>query len=95
VRGADGANLTNVKRLLSQFEEHLKEAGIGQVSEILDGDPPFQPRGCIAQAWSVAELLRVALVVAEAERKTAADVDAFALGQASLHPQSTRAASRP
>ncbi len=41
------------------FEEHLHEAGIGQISEIFDGDPPHRPRGCIAQAWSVAELLRV------------------------------------
>ncbi len=42
------------------FADHLKDAGLGQVSEILDGDPPHTPRGCIAQAWSVAELLRVA-----------------------------------
>ena len=34
---------------------------LGQVSEIFDGDPPHAPRGCIAQAWSVAELLRVAV----------------------------------
>ena len=44
---------------LAQFAPHLKEAGAGQVSEIFDGDPPFAPRGCIAQAWSVAELLRL------------------------------------
>jgi len=44
---------------LAQFEPHLSEAGVGQVSEIFDGDPPFAPRGCIAQAWSVAELLRL------------------------------------
>jgi glycogen debranching enzyme len=31
---------------------------LGQVSEIFDGDAPHQPRGCVAQAWSVAELLR-------------------------------------
>ena len=46
-------------RLLEGFEEHLSEAGLGQISEIFDGDPPHKPRGCIAQAWSVAELLRV------------------------------------
>lgn len=40
------------------FKSHLKEAGLGQISEIFDGDPPHAPRGCIAQAWSVAELLR-------------------------------------
>src|SRR5689334_3658183 len=43
---------------LENFEQHLHEAGLGQVSEIFDGDPPHNPRGCIAQAWSVAELLR-------------------------------------
>jgi glycogen debranching enzyme len=36
----------------------LAEAGLGSISEIFDADPPFTPRGCIAQAWSVAELLR-------------------------------------
>jgi predicted glycogen debranching enzyme len=44
----------------AQFEEHLTEAGLGQVSEIFDGDAPHAPRGCIAQAWSVSELLRIA-----------------------------------
>jgi predicted glycogen debranching enzyme len=46
--------------LLAGFGEHLQEAGIGQVSEIFDADAPHEARGCIAQAWSVAELLRVA-----------------------------------
>ena len=48
-------------RWLEPFRNHLREAGLGQVSEIFDGDPPHRPRGCIAQAWSVAELLRAAL----------------------------------
>ena len=46
------------RRLLDGFEPHLAEAGIGSISEIFDADPPFTPRGCIAQAWSVAEVLR-------------------------------------
>jgi len=46
---------------LEPFRKHLREAGLGQVSEILDGDPPHHPRGCIAQAWSMAELLRAAV----------------------------------
>lgn len=37
---------------------HLADHGVGSISEIFDGDSPFTPRGCIAQAWSVAELLR-------------------------------------
>ncbi|HEX2151223.1 MAG TPA: amylo-alpha-1,6-glucosidase [Stellaceae bacterium] len=44
---------------LSGFEAHLGEAAIGSISEIFDADPPFTPRGCVAQAWSVAEVLRV------------------------------------
>ena len=46
---------------LSQFQAHLNEACLGQVSEIFDGDAPHTPRGCVAQAWSVAELLRAAI----------------------------------
>jgi predicted glycogen debranching enzyme len=46
---------------LAAFHSHLSEAGLGQISEIFDGDAPHTPRGCIAQAWSVAELLRAAL----------------------------------
>ncbi|NJL48193.1 MAG: glycogen debranching protein [Leptolyngbyaceae cyanobacterium SM2_5_2] len=38
---------------------HLSSHGLGTISEIFDGDPPFTPRGCLAQAWSVAETLRV------------------------------------
>jgi glycogen debranching enzyme len=38
--------------------QHLEAHGIGSISEIFDGDPPFTPRGCTAQAWGVAEVLR-------------------------------------
>jgi predicted glycogen debranching enzyme len=41
------------------FVPHLDQACIGSISEIFDAEPPFTPRGCIAQAWSVAEVLRV------------------------------------
>ena len=47
-----------VKHWLTGFHEHLRVAGLGQISELADGDPPDAPGGCIAQAWSVAELLR-------------------------------------
>jgi predicted glycogen debranching enzyme len=46
-------------RLFSPLAHHLSDAGLGSISEIFDGDPPHAPRGCIAQAWSVAEVLRV------------------------------------
>ncbi|HET9648629.1 MAG TPA: amylo-alpha-1,6-glucosidase [Microlunatus sp.] len=49
--------------LLMPFGDHLASAGLGTISEIFSGDPPFTPVGCIAQAWSVAEVLRsVALI---------------------------------
>jgi len=44
--------------LLRAIRPHLREACIGQVSEIMDAGAPFEPRGCFAQAWGVAELLR-------------------------------------
>jgi predicted glycogen debranching enzyme len=44
--------------LLRGLEQHLAEAGMGTVSEVFDAEPPHVPRACIAQAWSVAELLR-------------------------------------
>jgi len=40
---------------------HLRDAGLGHISEIFDGDPPHLPRGCIAQAWSLAEVLRASI----------------------------------
>src|SRR5262249_16864646 len=46
------------RRFLEGFEPHLSEAGIGTISEIFDAESPYTPRGCIAQAWSVAEVLR-------------------------------------
>jgi predicted glycogen debranching enzyme len=46
------------RHFLDGFEPHLAEAGIGTISEVFDAEPPFTPRGCIAQAWSVAEVLR-------------------------------------
>jgi predicted glycogen debranching enzyme len=48
-----------VGEILSGFKKHLTEAGLGQISEIFDADAPHAPRGCMAQAWSVAEVLRV------------------------------------
>ena len=45
-------------KFLDGFGRHLTEACIGSISEIFDAEPPFTPRGCIAQAWSVAEVLR-------------------------------------
>lgn len=46
------------RALLTPLLLHLGDAGLGTVSEIFDGDPPHAPRGCVAQAWSVAALLQ-------------------------------------
>jgi predicted glycogen debranching enzyme len=47
------------KTLLAGLVDHLGEAGLGTVSEVFDAEAPFTARGCVAQAWGVAELLRV------------------------------------
>jgi predicted glycogen debranching enzyme len=47
------------KRFLDAFVAHLDEACVGSISEIFDASAPYTPRGCIAQAWSVAEVLRL------------------------------------
>jgi predicted glycogen debranching enzyme len=46
------------RSMLEGFSAHLSEACIGQISEVFDAQSPFTPRGCVAQAWSVAEVLR-------------------------------------
>ena len=54
------------RRALAGFEQHLTTACVGSISEIFDAEEPFVPRGCVAQAWSVAEVLRtVAMLNAE------------------------------
>ncbi len=52
------AGRAQARQIVARFAAHLEEAGLGTVSEIFDGDPPHAPRGCVAQAWSVGELLR-------------------------------------
>ena len=48
---------TVVARVLAPFEAHVREAGLGSISEIFEAEPPYRPAGAIAQAWSVGELL--------------------------------------
>jgi glycogen debranching enzyme len=54
--------------LLEGFEKHLSEACVGSISEIFDAEEPYTPRGCVAQAWSVAEVLRCLDKTAAASR---------------------------
>jgi len=52
------ADRAAVRRVVEPFGTHLVDAGLGTVSEVFEPEPPYRPVGCIAQAWSVAELLR-------------------------------------
>jgi predicted glycogen debranching enzyme len=51
-------DVAGARGLLDGFRAHLAEACLGTISEVFDAEPPFTPRGCVAQAWSVAEVLR-------------------------------------
>ncbi len=57
VYGAKGKE--QARQIIKDFTTHFSDAGIGTISEIFDGDSPHTPKGCIAQAWSVGEILRV------------------------------------
>lgn len=59
VHGRSARVQSNLRAHLALLLTHLWEAGLGTISEIFDGDMPHEPRGCIAQAWSVSEVLRI------------------------------------
>jgi predicted glycogen debranching enzyme len=59
INGIGKSQRKDVLKLIEPLVAHLDDAGLGSVSEIFDGDIPHRPVGCFAQAWSVAELLRV------------------------------------
>jgi predicted glycogen debranching enzyme len=58
VNGGSEAARHQAAAWLAPLQDHLADAGLGHISEIFDGDTPQRPVGCIAQAWSVAEVLR-------------------------------------
>ena len=58
VHGRTRTTLHEARGFIEAFRGHLRNAGLGSVSEFFDGDPPHRPGGCIASALSVAELLR-------------------------------------
>jgi len=59
VNGFSRKSKRKAAEFIRPLMQHLTEYGcLGSVSEIFDGDAPHEPRGCIAQAWSVAELIR-------------------------------------
>ena len=51
-------DFSGARGFLQGFQGHLAEACIGSIGEVFDAEEPFIPRGCVAQAWSVAEVLR-------------------------------------
>jgi predicted glycogen debranching enzyme len=58
VNGGTEAARRQAELWLTPLKDHLSDAGLGHISEIFEGDAPHRPVGCIAQAWSVAEILR-------------------------------------
>lgn len=67
VEGGKPFAVAQAKQWLDGFAPHLLQGGLGFISEIFDGNSPHHHRGCIAQAWSVAEVLRAKLLVQEYE----------------------------
>ena len=61
VNGGTKRARERARKMIAPLYAHLSEGGLGHISEILDGDMPHKPRGCIAQAWSVAEILRTSV----------------------------------
>jgi predicted glycogen debranching enzyme len=55
-------------RFLEPLGRQIYASGLGTLSEIFDGDAPFTPRGCIAQAWTVAEVLRAWHVIGDGKK---------------------------
>ena len=61
VHSKDAKAEARIDEIVSCLVDHLNRAMVGQISEIFDADSPHYPRGCAAQAWSVAELARILL----------------------------------
>jgi predicted glycogen debranching enzyme len=59
VFGRTAETIHTARGWLAPLRAHIREAGVGSISEIFDGDAPHAPRGCFAQAWSVAEFARI------------------------------------
>jgi glycogen debranching enzyme len=78
VHGKKAAVLKQARSFLDGIGAHLKEACLGQVSEIFDAEAPHNARGCCAQAWSVAEPLRSLIedlvIQADAQKTTTKQV---------------------
>jgi len=60
---------SGARNLLRAFDDHLGEDAVGSISEIFDAEVPYEPRGCVAQAWSVSEVLRSYVRIANVGEK--------------------------
>jgi predicted glycogen debranching enzyme len=78
---------------LTPLKEHLSDAGLGHISEIFEGDAPHRPVGCVAQAWSVAEILRTTVEDIHEIRPQARNATLKAAPNRSIEAQRKRAAS--
>ena len=58
VFGKESLHVNVAQRFIEPFKDHMKDACVGSISEIFDGNRPFSPQGCIAQAWSIGEIFR-------------------------------------
>jgi len=63
IHGKSGVNFIN--KLFKNFEEDISEHGIGAISELYDGDPPHRPGGALSMAKSVAEIIRMKVLIDE------------------------------
>jgi glycogen debranching enzyme len=71
VNGRSAEAGEQVWRWLAELRRYIAEEGVGQIPEVFDGDAPHRSGGCMAQAWSVAEILRIVITNAAAQRNLA------------------------
>jgi glycogen debranching enzyme len=59
LNGRSAPSCRQAGKWLAELAAYIEDRGVGQLPEIFDGEPPHRAGGCIAQAWTVAELLRL------------------------------------
>jgi glycogen debranching enzyme len=67
--------LETARQWVHGFDAHVDEGCIGSISEVFDAEPPYTSRGCIAQAWSVAEVLRCLVLIERLARRRGAPLN--------------------
>jgi predicted glycogen debranching enzyme len=93
VHGGNEAARKQAEEWLAPLKEHLSDGGLGHISEIFEGDAPHRPVGCIAQAWSVAEIRRAAVEDVWGIRAQQPGVPLNVVEQRPSEPKRKRAAS--